>query len=94
MLNVASFIRKFLKLFSVRNWNISLRYSSLPRSRFQGTRIIVVLLEIIPEITLSYNVMLISDLSFAHCGSKTVKQSMIPWPGTLQFPPFYLSSVS
>ena len=43
---------------------------------------------------LSHNIMLISDLSFAYCGSKTVKQSMIPLPGTLQFPPFYLSSVS
>ena len=39
---------------------------------------------------LSPKVMLISDLSFAHCGSKTVKQSMIPSPGTLQFPPFYM----
>ena len=27
--------------------------------------------------------MLVSDLSFAHCGSKTVKQSMIPSTGTL-----------
>ena len=38
--------------------------------------------------------MLISDLSFAHCGSKTVKQSIIPSPETLQFPPFYLSNAS
>ena len=43
---------------------------------------------------LSHNVMLISDLFFAHFGSKTVKQSTIPLPGTLQFPPFWISSAS